>query len=416
MFRKVVIGNCTLLKGNCEEVMEELESNSINAVVSDPPYLYLKHKLDIPFNEDKVFGEWKRLLKNNSMISFFGRGDHFFRWNLMLDKLGFKFKETAVWEKENASNYLNNFLRIHEDISFRSFGNANLRKLHVDYLEYQINKNKLDRIIDIWKGLRSALNSKDKDDVIRYIETGVKEFNYESKRKYEITARKHQSAKRVVNLFQSVKVGRTETSIMRCNREQYQYQHPTQKPVALMERIVKLVSDENDTILDPFMGVGSTGVACINTNRKFIGIELDDEYFDTAVKRVSKAYQDKQEDIINEKNSIMKIIISTNFKRIWKAGQISKSSFIIKIDTIKNLVCVKNILDFKQNQFLKISKIKANKKFFYSFFNINLSISFNYPSVKKITNQYRRYAFGGIRNLFKSFENKSKKYLCGAVL
>ncbi|MCZ9852492.1 site-specific DNA-methyltransferase [Brachyspira hyodysenteriae] len=305
MFRKVVIGNCTLLKGNCEEVMEELESNSINAVVSDPPYLYLKHKLDIPFNEDKVFGEWKRLLKNNSMISFFGRGDHFFRWNLMLDKLGFKFKETAVWEKENASNYLNNFLRIHEDISFRSFGNANLRKLHVDYLEYQINKNKLDRIIDIWKGLRSALNSKDKDDVIRYIETGVKEFNYESKRKYEITARKHQSAKRVVNLFQSVKVGRTETSIMRCNREQYQYQHPTQKPVALMERIVKLVSDENDTILDPFMGVGSTGVACINTNRKFIGIELDDEYFDTAVKRVSKAYQDKQEDIINEKNSII---------------------------------------------------------------------------------------------------------------
>ncbi|MCZ9849679.1 site-specific DNA-methyltransferase [Brachyspira hyodysenteriae] len=305
MFRKVVIGNCTLLKGNCEEVMEELESNSINAVVSDPPYLYLKHKLDIPFNEDKVFGEWKRLLKNNSMISFFGRGDHFFRWNLMLDKLGFKFKETAVWEKENASNYLNNFLRIHEDISFRSFGNANLRKLHVDYLEYQINKNKLDRIIDIWKGLRSALNSKDKDDVIRYIETGVKEFNYESKRKYEITARKHQSAKRVVNLFQSVKVGRTETSIMRCNREQYQYQHPTQKPVALMERIVKLVSDENDTILDPFMGVGGTGVACINTNRKFIGIELDDEYFDTAVKRVSKAYQDKQEDIINEKNSII---------------------------------------------------------------------------------------------------------------
>ncbi|WP_256097286.1 hypothetical protein [Brachyspira hampsonii] len=107
----------------------------------------------------------------------------FFRWNLVLDKLGFKFKETAVWEKENASNYLNNFLRIHEDISFRSLGNANLRKEYVDYLEYQINKNKLDRIIDIWRGLRSALNSKDKDDVIKYIETGIKEFNYESKRK-----------------------------------------------------------------------------------------------------------------------------------------------------------------------------------------------------------------------------------------
>ena len=109
----------------------------------------------------------------------------------------------------------------------------------------------------------------------------------------------------------------------------------------------------------------------------------------------------------------VKIIISTNFKRIWKAVRVSKFPLI---DIIKNLVCVKNILDLQQNQFLKISKIKANKKFFYNFFNINLSISFNYPSVKKITNQYRRYAFGGIRNLFKSFENKSKKYLCGAVL
>lgn len=301
MFRKVVIGNCTLIKGNCEDVMEELESNSINAIASDPPYLYLKHKLDIPFDEAKVFGEWKRLIKNNSIIAFFGRGDAFFRWNLMLEKLGFKFKETAVWEKENASNYLNNFLRIHEDISFRSLGNANLRKAYIDYLEYQINKNKLDRIIDIWKGLKSALNGKDKDDVIKYIETGIKEFNYESKRKYEITARKHQGAKRGVNLFQSVKVGKIETSIMRCNREQYKYEHPTQKPVALMERIVKLISNENDTILDPFMGGGSTGIACINTNRKFIGIELDDEYFDMAVHRINKAYQDKENELNNEK-------------------------------------------------------------------------------------------------------------------
>ena len=294
MFRKVVIGNCTLIKGNCEDVMEELESNSINAIASDPPYLYLKHKLDIPFNEDKVFGEWKRLLKDNSMIAFFGRGDAFFRWNLILEKLGFKFKESAVWEKENASNYLNNFLRIHEDISFRSLGNANLRKEYIDYLEYQINKNKLDRIIDIWKGLKSALNGRDKDDVIKYIETGIKEFNYESKRKYEITARKHQGAKRGVNLFQSVKVGKIETSIMRCNREQYKYQHPTQKPVALMERIVKLISNENDTILDPFMGGGSTGIACINTNRKFIGIELASDYFDIAKRRIENAYREKQ--------------------------------------------------------------------------------------------------------------------------
>ncbi|WP_288550267.1 site-specific DNA-methyltransferase [uncultured Brachyspira sp.] len=295
MHKKVVIGNCTLFKGKCEEVMEDIESESINAVASDPPYLYLKHKLDIPFDENKVFSEWKRLLKDNSLIAFFGRGDAFFRWNLMLEKLGFKFKETAVWEKENASNFLNNFLRIHEDISFRAYGNANLRKEYIDYLEYNINKNRLDRIIDIWRNLRSALNGKDKEAVIRYIEEGTKEFNYESKRKYEITARQHYGACRGVNLFQSVKIGKIETSVMRCKREQYKYEHPTQKPVALMERIIKLISDEENVILDPFMGGGSTGIACIKTNRKFIGIELDDEYFNTAVKRIEKAYKEESE-------------------------------------------------------------------------------------------------------------------------
>ena len=75
--KKVVIGNCTLIKGNCEDIMKELEDNSINAVVSDPPYLYLKHRLDIPFNEDIVFGEWKRLVKDNSMIAFLEEEMHF---------------------------------------------------------------------------------------------------------------------------------------------------------------------------------------------------------------------------------------------------------------------------------------------------------------------------------------------------
>ena len=66
--------------------------------------------------------------------------------------------------------------------------------------------------------------------------------------------------------------------------------HPTQKPISLMEYLVKTYSDENDVVLDPCMGSGTTGVACKNTNRKFIGIERDEKYFDTAKERIATKY------------------------------------------------------------------------------------------------------------------------------
>ena len=64
--------------------------------------------------------------------------------------------------------------------------------------------------------------------------------------------------------------------------------HPTQKPVKILEHIIKIASNENDLVLDMFMGVGSTGVACMNLNRRFIGIELDKEYYNASVKRLKE--------------------------------------------------------------------------------------------------------------------------------
>ena len=65
--------------------------------------------------------------------------------------------------------------------------------------------------------------------------------------------------------------------------------HPTQKPIALMEYLIKTYTNENETVLDFTMGSGSTGVACVNTNRNFIGIEMDDKYFDIAKQRIKEA-------------------------------------------------------------------------------------------------------------------------------
>lgn len=76
--------------------------------------------------------------------------------------------------------------------------------------------------------------------------------------------------------------------------------HPTQKPVPLLEYLIKTYTLENETVLDFTMGSGSTGVACINTNRNFIGIELDENYFNIAKERINKAKEELDNDIPNE--------------------------------------------------------------------------------------------------------------------
>ena len=77
--KKIKIGNATLYHGKCEDILPTLKSESIDSIITDPPYLYLKHKLDIPFDDNIVFENWWRLLKNNKLIAFFGHGDNFFR-------------------------------------------------------------------------------------------------------------------------------------------------------------------------------------------------------------------------------------------------------------------------------------------------------------------------------------------------
>jgi site-specific DNA-methyltransferase (adenine-specific) len=80
----------------------------------------------------------------------------------------------------------------------------------------------------------------------------------------------------------------TEKTIIKQAGEHYDTIHPTQKPVRLLERLLALVTKEGDLVLDPFAGSGSTAIACVNTGRRFIGMEIDDEYHAAGVARVSK--------------------------------------------------------------------------------------------------------------------------------
>ena len=82
-----------------------------------------------------------------------------------------------------------------------------------------------------------------------------------------------------------------EKSILELKSDHYKLSHPAEKPVRLAERIIALISDPGDTIYDPFMGSGSFGVACINTGRKYIGSEIDANYFEIAYKSMKTAYE-----------------------------------------------------------------------------------------------------------------------------
>jgi site-specific DNA-methyltransferase (adenine-specific) len=88
--------------------------------------------------------------------------------------------------------------------------------------------------------------------------------------------------------------------------------HPTQKPVGVMDWCLKQLPKETETILDPFMGSGTTGVACVKLGRKFIGIELDPKYFDIACKRIEEAY--KQPDLFIERPKVEQLSLIAEAK------------------------------------------------------------------------------------------------------
>lgn len=91
----------------------------------------------------------------------------------------------------------------------------------------------------------------------------------------------------------TIENGMNEKDIIHLKRDHYNTIHPTQKPVRLLERLLALVSQEECTILDPFSGSASTAIACINTNRNYIGFELDKEYYDLSITRINNVMYDR---------------------------------------------------------------------------------------------------------------------------
>lgn len=249
-----------LIKGDCLIEMQKIPDKSIDMILCDLPYGTTACKWDtiIPF--DKLWEQYKRIIKDIGVIVLFGKEP--FSSLLRISNIDM-FKYDWIWEKDTKSNFMQaNYQPLNNVEIISVFSKAYAREIK--------GKNKITYNPQFVIGQQYKIPKTSKT-------TEIFATNHKNG-KYEHTIRDTSQRYPYVTIkINSVK-GKDK-------------KHPTQKPVALLEYLVKTYSNEGDAILDNTMGSGSTGVACVNTNRNFIGIELNEEYFKIAEKRVREAQQ-----------------------------------------------------------------------------------------------------------------------------
>ena len=232
-----------LMQGDCLERMKEIPSGSVDMILTDPPYGTTACKWDSIIPLEPMWEQLKRIIKPNGAIVIFGSEP--FSSSLRISNIK-QYKYDWIWQKPKGTGHLNA-----KRMPMNNFENISV------FYKRQCLYNPQYSVGDQYKA-KSGISSFDgygKDNRIGNDNTG---------KRYP---------KRVLS-FGVVERGTV---------------HPTQKPVTLMEYLIKTYTNENETVLDFTMGSGSTGVAAKNLNRKFIGIELDEGYFNIAKERIENA-------------------------------------------------------------------------------------------------------------------------------
>ena len=243
-----------LWNGDCLELMKNIPDGSVDLVLTDPPYGTTACKWDsvIPF--EPMWEQLNRIIKPNGAICLFGSEP--FSSALRMSNIK-NFKYDWIWDK-----------RIPSGMSYARFQpmrqTENISVFCNGKTVYNPQMVKRD------KPIKKGGNKYSPSAPIQACKEG-KDF----KKTYEY--------KNPINLIVFDKIRKGSL-------------HPTQKPVPLLEYLIRTYTNEGETVLDFTMGSGSTGVACVNTNRNFIGIELDEEYFKIAENRIKQAIIDKGEE------------------------------------------------------------------------------------------------------------------------
>ena len=242
-----------LKHGDCLELMKEIPGGSVDMVLTDPPYGTTSCKWDsvIPF--EPMWEQLKRVIKPNGAIVLFGSEP--FSSALRMSNIK-NYKYDWVWDKVFAGNFV-----LAKNQPMKDFENVMVFSKNGGKVNYYPIMTKRD------KPIVKGSNKQSKAIPIAITEASIK-FSKE-KKTYDYKYPTSNSLR-----FS----GRTDRGF-----------HPTQKPVPLLEYLIKTYTHEGETVLDFTFGSCSTGVACLNTNRRFIGVEMDEKYFDIGVKRMQES-------------------------------------------------------------------------------------------------------------------------------
>lgn len=241
--------NAQLLQGDCLELIKDIPDGSVDMVLADPPYGTTRNKWDSVIPPDKLWEQYRRICKQNAAIVLFSQMP--FSATLVSSNPK-EFRYEIIWQKSQGTGHLNANrmpLKIHENILvfYRSLPTYNPQKTdgHKPYKTCSRHGN----------------------------------TNYGKQRDTETV------------ITDGTRYPVDVIHFPACNNSAEKPVHPTQKPVSLLEYLICTYTNEGETVLDNCMGSGSTGVACVNTGRNFIGMELDPGYFETAKRRIEEAQE-----------------------------------------------------------------------------------------------------------------------------
>lgn len=324
--------NIKIYNDDCLNKLKDIEDKSIDLVLIDPPYNIGKDKWDkwktvnayVEFM-GKVFKECERVLKDNGSFYFFH--NDFMQivelQNYINKNTNFIFKSLLTINKNDNNyikdlygslNHFRNYLNINEYCLYYTFQDKtglskvmldvnNFKSLR-DYFKYiqsetGLNKKQIINIIGQRADhcFRHSSSQWDLPTEETYNEL-IKVFNidkYEGFKTYEELRQEYEELRQEYEKERFTFNGGAgiENCLTYSFRTDKKYKHPTQKPLLLMEDLIKTSSNEGDTVLDCFMGSGSTGVACLNTNRRFIGIEKEEKYFEISKDRLLNTWREK---------------------------------------------------------------------------------------------------------------------------